>query len=174
MRQSRAQRLGELRDEIARATGHADFADMSGPDRQRAEQAALLKLQYEVCAAKLVSGGELVTNELIALNEAIANTLPAAAAKPIEVVFVDGDPSKGGRTEEMSLREHIRELEHQLREARQHTTAPGTPEQAPASTSVPPAALPHNNVVPLRNGADIASVISAPHLDARKSDWPIW
>jgi hypothetical protein len=85
----RAARLAALRDEIARTAGYGSFADMAGPDRQRAEQSALLKLQYEVVAAMLVSGGELVTNELIQLSDAIASTLPAVRAEPLEVVFLD-------------------------------------------------------------------------------------
>jgi hypothetical protein len=85
--------LAELQGEVAKDAGYASIADMVGGDRQRAEQVALLKLQHEVCAARLVAGGELVTNELIALNDAIARTLPAATARPLtipDIVLVDG------------------------------------------------------------------------------------
>jgi hypothetical protein len=95
MGQSRAHRLAELRDEIARAAGSGAFADMAGPDRQRAEQAALLKLQFEVVAARLVSGGDLATNELIQLNEAIAGMMPPKRVEPLVVRFVGGDPGEG-------------------------------------------------------------------------------
>jgi hypothetical protein len=83
--------LAELQDEIAKAGGHTSIEDMGvGADRQRAEQAALLRLQHEVVAAKLVSGGSLATNELIQLSAAITATLPPAVVKPMEVILVDG------------------------------------------------------------------------------------
>jgi hypothetical protein len=129
---------------------------MAGPDRQRAEQAALLKLQYEVVAAKLVSGGDLVTNELIALSEAIASTLPPRKVAPLEVVFRDGDSSRGSRTEEMRQEARIKELEQQLREARQHAVAPSAPVTAP---SAPPAA--HDNIVPISADSSWSALAAA-------------
>jgi hypothetical protein len=142
MGQSRAQRLAELRDEIARTAGYDSFTDMSGPDRQRAEQAALLKLQHEICAAKLVAGGELVTNELIALNAAIAATLPAVKAKPIQVEFIRGpDP-------EATLKARIAELEAQVRELAKH--APREQEPRPVARAVGSG----NVVVPLPSRPD--------------------
>jgi hypothetical protein len=86
---SRATRLAELQDQIAKDAGYDSIAGMTGADRQRCEQSALLKLQFECCAAKLVSGGELITTELLALNAALNDTFPAAKAKPLVISFVD-------------------------------------------------------------------------------------
>jgi hypothetical protein len=139
-------------DTVTRADGAAARARAALAKLKPPKEPPPPSLQ-ELIAAKLVAGGELVTNELIALNEAIASTLPAVKAKPIEVVFIDVDSSKGGRNEEMRLQEHIKELEQQLREARQHThTLVGQSNHKAAVA--PPAGQPkasqeRSNVVPL-------------------------
>jgi hypothetical protein len=94
MSQSRAARLGELQAEIAKAAGHDSIEAMSGADRQRVEQTALLRLQHEVTAAKLVAGGDVATGELLAINDAITRTLPPAAPQALTIRFVGGSEDR--------------------------------------------------------------------------------
>jgi hypothetical protein len=169
--QSRAKRLAELQAEVAKAAGYDGIADMSGPDRQRAAASALLRLQHEVCAAKLLNGGELVTNELIALSEAIASTLPAKRAAPFVVEFVSSSHPEANMGQ-------VRHLEEQLELARKRIAAleggaPVSPSRAEPPQGQQTALPPESNVVPMppRVSAESIAMLN-PALDTWKRGWP--
>jgi hypothetical protein len=85
---SRATRLAEIKAKLTADLGYnADTLD--GADKERIEHAALLKLRYEITAARLVEGSGVATDELVRLTEAVDRTLPAKAPKPIQVTYVD-------------------------------------------------------------------------------------
>ena len=118
---SRAQRLAELQGETAKAAGYAGIAEMVGADRQRAEQVALLRLQFECAAARLVNNGDLVTSELIQLSQAIDAMLPKPAPQKLIIEFADSFDDRIERLlkelqPELAGSEVIRELSSRITE----------------------------------------------------------
>jgi hypothetical protein len=112
----RAARLREIRAELQQALNYTD-EQVVGPVKERIALAAALRLQHEIEMARMLQGLPVATDALVRLSESIASILPKPATPPLEIRFVDGDPSKGGRNEEMRLNERIKELEGKLREA---------------------------------------------------------
>jgi hypothetical protein len=87
---SRATRLAEIKAKLVADLGYnADTLD--GADKERIEHAALLKLQYEITAARLVEGSGVATDELVRLTEAVNAMLPVKAPKPLVIRYVDSD-----------------------------------------------------------------------------------
>jgi hypothetical protein len=187
---SRATRLAELQDQVAKDAGYSGIAGMTGADRQRAEQAALLKLQHECCAAKLVSGGELVTSELIALNAAISEMLPAKTPQALEFIFTDGyshelqrainacAPDDVAKTALAMANDRILELEarnkslgeqvEQLRRRVSEQPADEPTHQRPSQRQRGASPEPSANVVPMRSPVDPQSSAWAALAEANR------
>jgi hypothetical protein len=104
----RANRLAEIRREIAADLGHDTIEAVTGPAREQLELGALLRLQQETVAARLVEGGSVGTDELIKLSEAIAAILPKPQWKPPPIRFIDN-----GSLEVQALSERLSKSERE-------------------------------------------------------------
>jgi hypothetical protein len=111
--QGRHARLVDLQRELATVAGF-DPDSLSADERMRVEHAAVLRLQHETLAARVIGGQAVDTNELIRLNEVVAALLPPAkVAGPtaLELRFVDPRLSRLSDSQLNDLERLLEELE---------------------------------------------------------------
>jgi hypothetical protein len=106
MSKARAARLADIKRQLAADLGHDTIEAVTGPARERLELGALLRLQHETVAARLVEGGAVGTDELIRLSEAIAVILPPPKWEPPVIRFIDN-----GSVENAALSERLQRSE---------------------------------------------------------------
>jgi hypothetical protein len=147
---ARAARLRELKDELATTLGYAPD-QITGATKDRLNMAAALKLQHELCVAKLLHGGQLNTDELLRLTESVAALLPKAPWRA-DVRFIDN-----GLTEVAALSERLDKSERErcallaeFEQLKRGTSGHGVVEITPASAPPREVSQAGSNVVPMK------------------------
>jgi len=83
----RADRLMQIRRDMQLTLGYGD-EQVTGAVKERLDLASALKLQQELCTARVIAGELVGTDELLRLSEAVERLLPPCVAPKMTIEFV--------------------------------------------------------------------------------------